>query len=207
MLLGKIYLASLPLNCSKWKEGSYQAKKHQAQANQSQERGELARQGSLRRPGRKTNSRSTSARLLINPKSKPASEQPQAAVVDEMLSLFEKFESELTPSTVEIQVALQNVTDALKTGPSILQDAEQFKKLKRALHLLTCSSEDSLAAGQMAISTNFEQEVDILEAKFRNASFVASKASQLEANKEQAKKDFQEAYRLFRELKANDNQY
>ncbi|KAF2295470.1 hypothetical protein GH714_032999 [Hevea brasiliensis] len=131
----------------------------------------------------------------------------QQAVVDEMLSLFEKFESELTPSTVEIQVALQNVTDALKTGPSILQDAEQFKKLKRALHLLTCSSEDSLAAGQMAISTNFEQEVDILEAKFRNASFVASKASQLEANKEQAKKDFQEAYRLFRELKANDNQY
>lgn len=124
-----------------------------------------------------------------------------------MLSLFEKFESELTPSAVETQVAQQNVSDALKTGTSILQEPEQVKKLKRSLHLLTQTSEDSLAACQISIITNFEQEIDMLEAKFRNAADVLARASQLQANKEQAEKHFQEAYRLLRELKANDDEF
>ncbi|KAG8641168.1 hypothetical protein MANES_13G115400v8 [Manihot esculenta] len=195
-----------PSHLQQVEEDSYPARKHQAQANQSRERSGLARQGSLRRPGKRATSRSTSASLSINPKSKLSSEQPQA-LVEEMLSLFEKFESELTPSAVETQVAQQNVSDTLKTGTSILQEPEQVKKLKRSLHLLTQTSEDSLAAGQISIITNFEQEIDMLEAKFRNAADVLARASQLQANKEQAEKHFQEAYHLLRELKANDDEF
>ncbi|XP_048232770.1 uncharacterized protein LOC8285624 isoform X4 [Ricinus communis] len=156
----------------------------QAQEDQSEKQIELdfSHQGRLRRPSRKTISRPSAARSSINPGRRLPSSK-QVALVDEMLSLFSKFQSELTPPVIDIQVALQNVNDALKTGSCILQDPEQ-----------------------VSVTANLEQEIDKLEAKFRNAEDVVTRTLQLQANKARAEKDFQEAYLLLKELKAKDDQ-
>ncbi|EEF37455.1 uncharacterized protein LOC8285624 isoform X1 [Ricinus communis] len=180
----------------------------QAQEDQSEKQIELdfSHQGRLRRPSRKTISRPSAARSSINPGRRLPSSK-QVALVDEMLSLFSKFQSELTPPVIDIQVALQNVNDALKTGSCILQDPEQVKKLKKALHLIsTYRSEDSFSSAKVSVTANLEQEIDKLEAKFRNAEDVVTRTLQLQANKARAEKDFQEAYLLLKELKAKDDQ-
>ncbi|XP_015578300.1 uncharacterized protein LOC8285624 isoform X3 [Ricinus communis] len=166
----------------------------QAQEDQSEKQIELdfSHQGRLRRPSRKTISRPSAARSSINPGRRlPSSKQV----------------SELTPPVIDIQVALQNVNDALKTGSCILQDPEQVKKLKKALHLIsTYRSEDSFSSAKVSVTANLEQEIDKLEAKFRNAEDVVTRTLQLQANKARAEKDFQEAYLLLKELKAKDDQ-
>ncbi|XP_048232769.1 uncharacterized protein LOC8285624 isoform X2 [Ricinus communis] len=189
-------------------EDIYQDVRDQAQEDQSEKQIELdfSHQGRLRRPSRKTISRPSAARSSINPGRRLPSSK-QVALVDEMLSLFSKFQSELTPPVIDIQVALQNVNDALKTGSCILQDPEQVKKLKKALHLIsTYRSEDSFSSAKVSVTANLEQEIDKLEAKFRNAEDVVTRTLQLQANKARAEKDFQEAYLLLKELKAKDDQ-